>query len=261
MKMVWSILLALLLSGGPGLVRAQQVQLSLLASAERIDVDSVVLIVLHVGAVEHLHAYSADISYDTALVHFQSLQRLPFFSGNTFFANLVDSLGGKVVVNEAILGPTGQSGEGGLALLRFVGVREGAASFQITASALRDTVNGVIPAINAGTLVTVGHPDGIRGESRGVREPVLHVTNYPNPFNDATMIVYTLPTPSDVRIDLVNVLGQRIRSYRAEGADAGEHVLRWDGKDDQGQPVSSGPLFARVEAGAASITMKLLLLR
>jgi hypothetical protein len=255
------LLITMLLLASSGIVRGQQATLSLLPSAEQIGVDSVLIIVVEISDVQHLHAYSVDITYDTVFVHFQSLQRLPFFSGSTFFASNVDSAGGKIVLNEAVLGPSGQSGTGGLALVRFVGIRPGIASFQISASALRDTVNASIPVTNKGTVVTVGKPAGIKGLQQREQSPALRVGSYPNPFNGTTMIVCALPAPSDVRVELLNVLGERIRRLEGMHWGKGEHVIRWDGRGDDGQPAPSGPIFVRIEAGEASATMKILLIR
>jgi hypothetical protein len=260
-RRVLLLLSVLLLIGNSGTLRSQVATISLLPSPEQIEVDSVVMIVVEVSNVEHLHAYSVDVSYDTGLVHFLSLQRLPFFNGTTFFASLVDSASGKIVVNEAILGASGQSGTGGLAMLRFVGVRPGVASFQITASALRDTVNASIPVNNVGTTVTVGKSVGVKGAPPAEEKSSIRVGNYPNPFNSTTTILYTLPESGNVRIELLNVLGETVRSLGRMYLGKGEHRIQWDGRDNGGQSTPSGVIFVRIEVGKAASITKMLLLR
>ncbi len=86
--------------------------------------------------------------------------------------------------------------------------------------------------------------------------------NYPNPFNPSTTIQYMLPAGSFVRLEIISVIGQRIRlldeGYRA----AATYSVVWDGKDDGAHPVSSGIYFCRLTAGgSAAMTRKLVLLK
>jgi hypothetical protein len=159
-KLTWILLLSFVLALGSANVRAQHSSLSLLPSSERIGQDSVLMVVVHLAAAERLHAYSVDILYDTTVVHYQSLQRLPFFSGSTFFASNIDSANGKIVIDEAILGAWSQNGTAGVALLRFTASKPGTAAFKITSSALRDSINRPIPVDNQGTTVTVVGREG-----------------------------------------------------------------------------------------------------
>ena len=74
--------------------------------------------------------------------------------------------------------------------------------------------------------------------------------NYPNPFNPATIIPFTVPVEaSDVDLTIYNVLGQPVRQVWAGPLPAGEHRLAWDGRDGQGQPVAAGVYLYRVQVG------------
>lgn len=72
--------------------------------------------------------------------------------------------------------------------------------------------------------------------------------NYPNPFNPTTTIRYQLPMPSDVRIEIFNILGQRITVLAQQNQPAGSFELQWDGKNDAGFPVASGHYYYRIMA-------------
>ena len=86
--------------------------------------------------------------------------------------------------------------------------------------------------------------------------------NYPNPFNPSTTITYMLPASADVRLDILTVLGQRVRSLESGYRQAATHTVVWDGRDDRGQTVASGVYFCRLQAGGNTIrTRKLLLVR
>jgi hypothetical protein len=86
--------------------------------------------------------------------------------------------------------------------------------------------------------------------------------NAPNPFNPSTVIHYQLPTAAEVRLDVYDVLGRRLRTLE-HGATrkAGPHAVRWDGKDDAGREVASGVYFYRLEAAGEVVTRKMVLMR
>ena len=72
--------------------------------------------------------------------------------------------------------------------------------------------------------------------------------NYPNPFNPATVIEYALPKASEVKIQIYNILGQRVRNLVDELQEPGYKMIHWDGTDDSGKEVSSGIYFYRIVA-------------
>ena len=84
--------------------------------------------------------------------------------------------------------------------------------------------------------------------------------NYPNPFNPSTLIPYQLATPSPVRLEVFNVLGQRVATLVDGQQGAGAYVARWDGTDAAGRAVGSGVYFYRLTVGAAHQTGKMVLL-
>ncbi len=52
--------------------------------------------------------------------------------------------------------------------------------------------------------------------------------NYPNPFNPVTHIKYAVPKPSQVRIEIYNILGQRVRTLLNEEKPPGYYVVEFD---------------------------------
>ncbi len=67
--------------------------------------------------------------------------------------------------------------------------------------------------------------------------------NYPNPFNPGTEIKFDIPEYSTVKIIVWNILGQKVRTLVEANLDPGRKSVRWDGKDDMGNPVGSGVYF------------------
>jgi len=87
------------------------------------------------------------------------------------------------------------------------------------------------------------------------------LNNYPNPFNASTVILYTLPEAAQVKLEIFNVLGQRIRVLVNEHQSAGYKSIAWDGKDDKGADVASGVYFYRLETENYSDSKKMVLMR
>jgi len=64
--------------------------------------------------------------------------------------------------------------------------------------------------------------------------------NYPNPFNPETQIAYELKEAGFVRIEIVDLLGRKVRTLVNENIAAGFHQVRWNATSDEGMPVPSG---------------------
>lgn len=64
--------------------------------------------------------------------------------------------------------------------------------------------------------------------------------NYPNPFNADTVIPFSLPEAAKVRVTIHSLLGQTLRGLVDHHLGPGRHAIRWDGRNDAGQRMSSG---------------------
>ena len=71
--------------------------------------------------------------------------------------------------------------------------------------------------------------------------------NYPNPFNPSTTIGYSLPADVKVRLDIFDVLGQKVRTLVREEQPAGFHLAVWDSRNDAGNRVAAGVYFYKLE--------------
>ncbi len=85
--------------------------------------------------------------------------------------------------------------------------------------------------------------------------------NYPNPFNPETRIDYVIGVDSKVRLEVYNMLGQKVRTLRSREQAAGSYNVIWDGSNDAGNQVASGIYFYRLEAGDFVDTKRMLLVR
>ena len=85
--------------------------------------------------------------------------------------------------------------------------------------------------------------------------------NYPNPFDEATTLEYTLSREREVTMQVYNVLGQRVETLVDARTSAGLHTVTWDGTNRYGERVGSGVYFVRMEAGSTTETQKVVLVR
>jgi hypothetical protein len=85
--------------------------------------------------------------------------------------------------------------------------------------------------------------------------------NFPNPFNPVTSISFSLPEPGLVHLDVYNVLGQNVRKLVDREMVAGNYIVDWDSKDDNGNPVASGVYFYRIEYNNIDQCRKMVLLK
>jgi hypothetical protein len=85
--------------------------------------------------------------------------------------------------------------------------------------------------------------------------------NYPNPFNPVTKISYSIPEACKVKLEIFNILGQKIRALVDEDQAVGKKTVSWDGRDEKGTSVASGVYFYKLKAGNFSQTNKMVLIR
>ena len=91
---------------------------------------------------------------------------------------------------------------------------------------------------------------------------VLLRQNRPNPFNPATEIVFSLPTPTRVSLNVYDLGGQRVATLlRGASLPAGESVQRWNGRDDAGRPLATGVYLYRLEGPTWTLSRKMTLLK
>jgi hypothetical protein len=85
--------------------------------------------------------------------------------------------------------------------------------------------------------------------------------NFPNPFNNQTLISFQIPRETQVRLEIYDVLGQKIRTLVNERKVKGSYTVSWDGKNDRNQIVSSGIYLYSLQVNDQIKTRKMMLLR
>ncbi len=85
--------------------------------------------------------------------------------------------------------------------------------------------------------------------------------NYPNPFNPSTTIRFEISKNAQVKLEVYNLLGQKIATLVNDFKEAGVYTVKWNGTDASGQSVSSGIYILRVEAGTQVKIRRMTLLK
>ncbi len=82
------------------------------------------------------------------------------------------------------------------------------------------------------------------------------LTSYPNPFNSSTVISFSLPERSYIKITIYNSIGKKVKDLLKIEMEAGNHELTFSAAD-----LPSGIYFCRMDSGKFSRTIKLALLK
>jgi sugar lactone lactonase YvrE len=82
------------------------------------------------------------------------------------------------------------------------------------------------------------------------------ISNYPNPFNSSTIIEYDLVVPSNVTLEIYDMLGRRVETLVESYLPAGRHRAEWDANG-----MSSGVYFCRIGTEGFVSSKRMLLLK
>jgi flagellar hook assembly protein FlgD len=86
--------------------------------------------------------------------------------------------------------------------------------------------------------------------------------NYLNPFNPTTSIGFSLSEAGNVRIEIFNMLGQRIKTLVNKSMGAGHHEVIWDARDDSGRAVATGIYFYHLKTNHnVNLVKKMILMK
>jgi len=94
----------------------------------------------------------------------------------------------------------------------------------------------------------------------GISEPTLqnkaNLNIYPNPVNNSSIVSFTLPRCSTVKLSVYNVSGQLINTLLDKKMDKGTHQINWAAADNSGRKLNSGIYFLKLETGNVVETIK-----
>jgi hypothetical protein len=85
--------------------------------------------------------------------------------------------------------------------------------------------------------------------------------NYPNPFNGESVISFNLIKSGEANLEIYNILGARIKNLIKKEMQNGFHSVSWDGRNDNGEKVSSGVYIYELKTPGFSQKRKMLFLQ
>lgn len=101
---------------------------------------------------------------------------------------------------------------------------------------------------------------GIEPVAGSVQDFQLHA-NYPNPFNPTTRIGFTLKKAAEIKLTIYNLLGEQVRTLYKGSLSSGLNEVAWDGRDDSGNPVTSGQYVYQLKVDNEQSARRMILLK
>ncbi len=120
------------------------------------------------------------------------------------------------------------------------------------------------PTTGSRPLLTVTYTPTSVENSEGFPEQFSLAQNFPNPFNPSTVINYTIPQALNslqVKLEIFNLLGQKVKTLVDAKQVAGEHSMQWNGKNESGNLVTSGIYLYRLKAESFVEMRKMMYIR
>ncbi len=99
------------------------------------------------------------------------------------------------------------------------------------------------------------------GRNRTIPSDLSLEPNFPNPFNAVTTISYSLNEPSNVQLDVLNILGERVAILTDMPQTAGCYRVEWNGTNQRGHEVATGVYFYRLRTDGRQVVRKMLFLK
>jgi hypothetical protein len=97
---------------------------------------------------------------------------------------------------------------------------------------------------------------GVTKDNNNIPNSFRLTQNYPNPFNPNTVISYSLPSVSNVKLIVYNTLGQIVKVLENSFMNAGNYSVNFNADD-----LPSGIYFYKLEAGQFTQVKMMMLLK
>jgi len=180
-----------------------------------------------------LRGFECTVNYDPALV---TAVKVDGGNDYDFFAPWIDNESGKVTVGIVPDMSMQQPLAPGQRVVAEI-------AFRVKADVSLKLSDVALYGLKA-EVVDARWVDGVVKAGAGLPKEFALSQNYPNPFNPTTLIKYDLPVDCQVRLDVYNVLGQRVATLVDGQQKAGYKVATWNAQD-----MASGIYFYRLKAG------------
>ncbi len=136
-----------------------------------------------------------------------------------------------------------------------VASQNGLASLNVRSLALDGALGALYAGTDDGVAVMTNYP---ALDARPAHAAALSFAVWPNPARSgAAHVSYMLTRGGDVRVDVLDVTGARVRTLEAGTRAAGTHAVSWDGRDEAGRSAEPGLYFMRLSTTEGVRTARL----
>jgi hypothetical protein len=101
----------------------------------------------------------------------------------------------------------------------------------------------------------------LQNDSNNIPSSFSLAQNFPNPFNDVTVISYALFEASNTELNIYNILGQRVMKISNGYQLPGFYTIKWPGSDQYGNLLASGMYFYQLKTDYGDTVKKMVLLK
>ncbi|HOV17037.1 MAG TPA: T9SS type A sorting domain-containing protein [Candidatus Cloacimonadota bacterium] len=101
----------------------------------------------------------------------------------------------------------------------------------------------------------------VGNEDETAAAPEVQLSANPNPFSSSVTFNFNLKKPDTVKLEIYNLLGQKVTVLTKEAKSAGVQSLTWNGKDAKGKDVPNGIYFCRLQTNGHSVTKRIVRLK
>lgn len=118
------------------------------------------------------------------------------------------------------------------------------------------------PAVENRPVLTVIYTTAtnVQNQKAALPEKFELMQNFPNPFNPATTITYSLEKNASVVLQVFDTHGRLVKTLINQNQPAGFHRVIWDGKTAAGELAASGIYLYKMTTGHFAQTRKMALL-
>lgn len=131
----------------------------------------------------------------------------------------------------------------------------------VTGLAMLRVRDAFAPARGDTTAAFVIAPVALDAASGGSEWALSLAAPWPNPSRGAVTFALTLPAGGEVRVEICDVSGRRVRTLLGGVLAAGRHAFAFDGRSASGSPLPPGSYFARVRANGGALTRSFVVAR
>ncbi|MEO0108227.1 MAG: T9SS type A sorting domain-containing protein [candidate division WOR-3 bacterium] len=118
--------------------------------------------------------------------------------------------------------------------------------------------------LQPGRAIAYRADEPVSGVAEGPRALTKHLAGlrvYPNPLPGAGSVLLNLAQESWVELQIFDPTGRVVRNLINARLTAGEHVVQWDGKTDNGAVLARGIYFCRLRTASGVEQKKVIMTR